>query len=294
MAPRKSASPPSQPAAYLELTKPGIAVFVMITAGVGYYVAARGVVVASDLVNTLIGTLVATGGALALNQFLERGPDAIMLRTRRRPLPSGRVRPNQALAFGSFLNLAGTAYLALAVGWLPATITVTSTVAYALVYTPLKSRSYMATPIGAIPGAAPALIGWSAATGSLSTGAWVLFGIGFLWQLPHVLSLGWMLRDDYARVGFRLIPPSDPEGRRVGRHLVFYSVALIPMSLAPTFLGLTSGVYLAGAAILGVGFLSLGVPCLWSIDDARARRVFLGTLLYHPLLLGMVVLGVRI
>lgn len=266
----------------------------MITAGVGYYLASGGAVVATDLVNTLFGTLIATGGALALNQYLERAPDAIMVRTRSRPLPSGRVRPNQALVFGSLLNLAGTTYLALTVGWLPAAITVTSTVAYAFVYTPLKSRSYLATPIGAIPGAVPALIGWSAATGSLAIGAWVLFGIGFLWQLPHVLSLGWMLRDDYSRVGFRLIPPSDPEGRRVGRHLVFYSVALIPMSLAPTFLGLTSGYYLAGAAVLGVGFLSLGVPCLRSIDDARARRVFLGTLLYHPLLLGMMVLGVHI
>jgi protoheme IX farnesyltransferase len=276
------------------LTKPGIAVFVMITAGVGYYVASRGAVVAADLVNTMLGTLVATGGALTLNQYLERGPDAIMLRTRSRPLPSGRVRPGQALVFGSLLNLVGTTYLALTVGWLPTAITAASTLAYTLVYTPLKSRSYLATPIGAIPGAVPALIGWSAATGSLSSGALVLFAIGFLWQLPHVLSLGWMLRDDYARVGFRLIPPSDPEGRRLGRHLVFYSLALIPMSLAPTFLGLTGELYLVGAAILGVGFLSLGLPCLRNIDDTRARRVFLGTLLYHPLLLGMMVLGVGI
>ncbi len=230
---------------------------------------------------------------MALNQYLEREPDAIMVRTRGRPLPSGRVSPREALVFGLLLNVGGTVYLAVTVGWLPAAITAASMLAYTMVYTPLKSRSYLATPIGAIPGAVPALIGWSAATGTLTRGGWVLFGIGVLWQLPHVLSLGWMLRDDYARVGFRLIPPSDPEGRRVGRHLVFYSVALIPMSAAPTFLGLTSGFYMAGALVLGIGFLSLGVPCLRRMDDARARRVFLGTLLYHPLLLGMMVLGVR-
>ncbi len=279
----------SRAGAYLELTKPGIAIFVMITAGVGYFVASHGSVQPAALVHTLMGTLVATAGALALNQYIERETDAIMLRTRGRPVPSGRVAPLEALSLGMILFLAGTTYLALLVGWLPAALTLSSTVAYTLVYTPLKSRSYLATPAGAIPGATPVLIGWTAAAGGLSAGAWVLFAIGFLWQLPHVLSLGWMLRDDYERVGFLLIPPADPHGWRIGKHLLLYSTALVPVSLTPTLLGLTGGVYFWGALALGVAFIVLCLPAVRRIDDRIARRVFLGTLAYHPLIMGLLV-----
>ena len=284
-----SAGAGSGAAAYLELTKPGIAVFVMLTAGVGYWVGSGGVVVPTDLVNMLLGTLVATGGALALNQYVERDKDAVMLRTRGRPIPSGRVTPVAGLNFGATLFLAGTVYLAASVGPVPAALTVGSTIAYVFVYTPLKTRSYLATPAGAVPGAVPVLIGWSTATGGLSSGAWVLFAIGFLWQLPHVLALGWLLREDYSRAGFFLIPPADPDGWKIGKHLLLYTTALVPVSLAPTLLGLAGGVYFWGALALGLAFVALCLPAARHIDNARARRAFLASLAYHPLWMGLLV-----
>lgn len=282
----------STASAFLELTKPGIAVFVMITAGVGYYLGTRARVDPAALVHTLVGTLVSTGGALALNQYLEREPDGIMLRTRGRPIPSGRVSAGAALTVGAILLFLGIGYLAMTVGPAPAALTVFSAAAYILVYTPLKTRSYLATPAGAIPGAMPALIGWSAATGAVSAEAMTLFGVMFLWQLPHVLSLGWMLRDDYARVGFYLIPPSDGDGWRIGRHLVLYTTMLIPVSLSLTVLGVTGPVYFWGALGLGLGLLALSVQAAIRMDDRRARRVFLATLAYHPLIMGLLVYDV--
>lgn len=282
----------SRPSAFLELTKPGIAVFVMITAGVGYYMGTRGRIMPGALIHTLVGTLLATAGALALNQYLEREPDGIMLRTRGRPIPSGRVRPGEALGLGATLFLVGTIYLAGTVGWAPAALTLLSAFAYTMVYTPLKSRSYLATPAGAIPGAMPVLIGWSAATGSLSQEALALFGVMFLWQLPHVLSLGWMLREDYARVGFYLIPPSDDAGWKIGKHLLLYTTALIPVSLSLTILGLTGRLYFWGALALGLGLMALTLPAARHMSDRTARRVFLATLAYHPLMMGLLVFDV--
>jgi len=275
--------------AYYELTKPGIAVFVMMTAGVAYHVGAGGRVEVAPLFHTLLGTLLATAGALALNQYLERGPDAIMHRTRTRPLPSGRVRPRDALGFGLLLVLGGVAHLWATVGWLPALLTLTSALAYDLAYTPLKSRSYAATFVGALPGAMPALIGWSAATGQISLGALVLFGIAFLWQFPHVLALGWLLKEDYARVGFFLTPPSDPDGRRIGAQMVIFSAALLPLSLYPTPLGLTGPYYFGGALLLGIVILWWSLQARRDMTRARVRRLFFASLAYQPLLLGLMV-----
>ena len=287
--PPRSASS-SQVRAYYELTKPGIAVFVMMTAGVSYYVGAGGTVEAIPLLHTLLGVLLATAGALALNQYLERRADAVMHRTRARPIPSGRLRPRDALVFGLLLLLGGVAHLATTVGWLPALLTLASAVAYDLVYTPLKSRSYAATFVGALPGAMPALIGWSAATGQITLGALTLFGIAFLWQFPHVLALGWLLREDYERVGFFLTPPSDPGGRRLGAQMVIYAAALLPVSLYPTPLGLTGGIYFGGALVLGVVVLWWSFQARREMTRVRVRRLFLGSLLYQPLLLGLMVL----
>jgi protoheme IX farnesyltransferase len=278
--------------AFLELTKPGIAVFVMITSGVGYFMAVRGRIVPLDLVHTLLGTLLATAGALALNQFIEREPDGIMLRTRSRPIPSGRVTAGEARALGLVLFAGGVTYLAATVGWAPAGLTVLSAVAYTMVYTPLKSRSYLATPAGAIPGAMPVLIGWTAGTGTVSGPGLALFGIMFLWQLPHVLSLGWLLREDYARVGFYLIPPSDEEGWKIGKHLLLYASALVPVSLSPTVLGMTGEIYFWGVLVLSLAMVGLCLPAARKMNDRTARRVFLGTLAYHPLLMALLVLDV--
>lgn len=262
----------------------------MMTAGVSYFVAAGGGVRFIPVLHVLLGTLAATAGALALNQYLERDVDGRMSRTRNRPLPSGRLAPRSALVFGIALVVGGSAYLWGTVGWLPATLTLFSAVAYNFVYTPLKPRSYMATLTGAIPGAMPALIGWSAATGTVSLGGLVLFAIAFLWQLPHVLALAWMLRDDYRRAGFLMTPPVDPEGRVIARQMNLYTCALIPVSLMPTLLTLTGWLYFAGALFLGVVLLYWTIRAGLAMKQNLVRRVFLGSLAYQPLLLGLMLI----
>jgi protoheme IX farnesyltransferase len=276
---------PSRVRAYYELTKPGITGYVMITAGVSAYVAAGGRIGFLTAVHTMLGIGLATAGALSLNQYIERDADAIMQRTRSRPLPTERLSPNEALAFGTGLLIGGVAYLAVALGALPALLSAASAIVYHAVYTPLKRRSYVATLAGAVPGALPMLIGWTAATGSIDPRGLVLFGIGYLWQLPHVLGLAWMLRDDYARVGFRLIPEGG--ARTIGAQMVAATALLVPISWLPTVLGLTGYVYLALATALGLWFLSAAVRAARSLTQATARRVFLVSLLYHPLLLGV-------
>jgi protoheme IX farnesyltransferase len=208
-----------------------------------------------------------------------------MRRTRNRPIPSGRIGPGPALAFGLALLAVGIVWLFATVGMAPAGFTALSAAAYILLYTPLKRKSYLATLVGAVPGAIPGLIGWSAATGGIEPGAWVLFGIYFLWQLPHVLALAWLLKEDYERVGFFLAPPTDPQGNRIGRHMVYHSISLLLLSLVPSILGLTGLVYLVGAVLLSGGMLASAVVAAREMTAIRARRVFRASLLYQPLLL---------
>jgi protoheme IX farnesyltransferase len=262
----------------------------MMTAGVACYVGSRGNVGFPIVLHTLLGTVLATAGALALNQYIERRVDAVMERTRSRPLPSGRLAPRQALLFGLLLVLAGVGYLWATVGTLPAVLTLFSAAAYDLVYTPLKSRSYVATFAGSVPGAMPALIGWSAATGEISTAAVSLFAIAFLWQLPHVLALAWILRHDYARAGFHMGPAADPEGRSLGIQMVIYTGALVPVSLLPTLLGVTGWIYFMGAFVLGIAFFSSTLVASREMGSREVKRVFLGSLAYQPLLLGLMLL----
>jgi protoheme IX farnesyltransferase len=268
-----------------ELTKPGIAGFVMITAGVSAHVAAGGHPELWPMVHTLLGTGLATGGALALNQYIERDFDARMRRTRDRPIPSGRITPRRALIFGLTLLVIGVVWLALTVGWLPAAFTVLSALAYLFAYTPLKRRTYLATIVGAVPGALPALIGWTAAGADPGLGAWLLFGIFFLWQLPHVLALAWLLQDDYKAVGFFLMPPSDPDGQRIGRHMAYHSLSLLALSIVPSILGLTGWIYGAGATLLGLGMLATSMGAAKDMSFPRVKRVFFASLLYQPLIL---------
>lgn len=286
-------SPPGGPAApgrlasFYELTKPGIAVYVALTAGVCYYVGAAGAADWVVALHTLLGTVVGTAGALALNQYMEREVDARMYRTRTRPLPSGRLEPREALVFGTGLLAVGVAYLAVLVGLLPAVLTAASAAAYLWLYTPLKSRSYLATLVGAIPGAFPALIGWTAATGRISLGGMILFGIAFLWQLPHVLGLAWLLKEDYERAGFFMTPPSDASGGRIGKHMVYHSISLLLLSVMPTLVGLTGWIYLLGAIVLGLVMLWVTGSAAADMTRRRARRVFLYSLLYQPALLAL-------
>ncbi len=277
--------------AYYELTKPGIATYVMITAGVSAWVASRGHMAPVSLLHTVLGTGMASGGALALNQYVERDEDAHMKRTRGRPIPSGRLDPGSAGVFGALLLACGLTWLLFLVGWLPAALAATSALIYHAVYTPLKSRSYLATLAGGIPGALPTLIGWTAARGSVELGGFALFSIAYLWQLPHVLGLSWMLREDYARVGFKLSPPHDDSGRIIGLHMVLATSALLPVSLTPALLGYTGAWYFVGALILSGIFAGVSVSAARRLTDAAARGVFFGSLLYHPMLLGLMILN---
>lgn len=285
--PRPAAPAPTKARAFYELTKPGIAGYVMVTAGVSAYVASRGAIPLLPALHTMFGTGLATAGALALNQYVEREVDARMVRTRYRPLPAGRIDPTTAFIYGASLLVAGVMYLAVTVGALPAMLTIFSAASYHGVYVPLKSRSPVATLAGGVPGAMPTLIGWSAATGTLDTGGLALFAIAYAWQLPHVLGLAWMLREDYERVGFKLIPPSDAAGKIIGRHMVAWLLVLVPLSAVPWWLGYTGTLYLVGALAASLAFVALGVGAARDLTDRAARKVFFGSLLYHPVLLGL-------
>jgi protoheme IX farnesyltransferase len=288
--PRADAPSSSRARAYYELTKPGIAGYVMITAGVSAFVASRGQLTLGLAVNTMVGTGLATAGALALNQYVEREYDAIMIRTRNRPVPSKRLSPAEALTFGSLLLASGILYLAVLVGALPAVLAALSSAAYHLVYAPLKTRSSMATLAGGVPGALPTLIGWTAATGTLDLAGLGLFAIAYAWQLPHVLGLAWMLREDYARVGFRLIPPHDEAGRIIGAHIVAWLIVLVPLSGVPSYLGYTGWVYMGGALVASLSFLVVGIGAARELTDQAARKVFFGSLIFHPALLVLMLL----
>lgn len=284
--------PPRHP--LYELTKPGITGFVMVTAGASAHVASGGAPGLWTMVHTVVGTGLATGGALALNQVIERDLDSRMQRTRNRPIPSGRISTRAATLFGGALLAIGIVWLAATVGVLPAGFTALSAVSYLLVYTPLKRTSYLATIAGAVPGALPALIGWTAAGGDpTAIGGWVLFGIFFLWQLPHVLALAWLLQDDYRTVGFFLMPPSDVEGRKIGRHMVFHSLSLVLLGFAPTLLGLTGWVYGVGATLVNLGMLSVCIAAARDMSFPRVKRVFFASLLYQPIILALLLVDTR-
>ncbi len=278
--------------ACLELVKPGITFFVAVTSACGHLVAQLadgGTIHPVPLLHLTLGVTLATAGALALNQYLERGPDALMHRTRPRPIPSGRIAPATAATLGCALLAAGIGHLGFRIGPLPALLTAISAILYNAVYTPLKLRSPLATPVGAIPGALPALIGWSAHGGGIDGRGLALFGILFLWQLIHVLALGWNLRDDYRRAGFQLIPPGS--ARLISGLMVGHAAALLALSVVPALLGITGPLYLAGALALGAAMVALALAFFLNPTRQRCNRVFLGSLFYHPLLLGLMVGG---
>jgi protoheme IX farnesyltransferase len=223
-------------------------------------------------------------GASAFNQLLEIEPDGLMRRTRARPLPSGRLEPKRARAFALALSIAGLVQLGVAVNLLAAAVALATLLTYTVFYTPLKKRTSLATVIGGVPGALPAMIGWAAVRNTLSIEAWILFGIVFLWQMPHFLAIAWMYREDYKRAGFPLLPIVEPDGASTGRQAVVYAAALLPVSLAPTAAGMTGNLYLAGAAAMGLGFLALAARFAWRRTTGDARRLFFGSILYLPLL----------
>jgi len=275
--------------AYLELTKPRLTGLAVLSAGAGYALGSMGACDWPRLGATLLGAALVGGGGNALNEWLEREQDALMRRTRRRPLPSGRVAPRPALWFGTVTSLAGVVVLS-RVNPLAAGLGVLTLISYVGIYTPLKRITPLCTLVGAVPGAMPPLIGWAAAVGALSVEAWILCAVLFLWQLPHFLAIAWMYRDDYAAAGFRMLPVIDAEGSRTGRQMVLYALALLPASLLPTLVGLSGPVYFCAALAVGAWFVALALLAAWSKSLASARRLFLGSIGYLPLMLLLMVL----
>jgi protoheme IX farnesyltransferase len=276
---------------FLALTKPRMVLMILVTTCVGYYLGSSGTIETLRLIHTLLGTALAAAGTLALNQFLERDVDTKMERTRLRPLPEGRLQPGEALAFGTTSTVAGLLYLALGVGALSALVTAITVVSYLFVYTPLKRRTALCSVLGAIPGALPPITGWVAARGDFGPGAWVLFAILFLWQLPHSLAIGWLYRADYARAGIRLLPVIEPDGCSTGRQIVSNCLALLAVGLLPTLIGLTGSIYFLGALVLGAGLLVCGIALAVSQSAADARRLVFASLVYLPALLVLMALN---
>ena len=277
-------------AAYLELTKPRITLLVTLTALVGFVMASPGPVQVSSLAAALLGTAVVAAGSSALNMLLERETDARMTRTQGRPLPSGRLRPADALAFGLTLSALGLAELAWLSGPLPTAVAATTWASYLFLYTPLKRITSLSTLVGAVPGALPPVIGWTAARGSLDPGAFVLFAILFLWQIPHFLAIAWIYREDYKRGGLPMLPVLDPEGRLTGRQAVANSLALLLVSLTPTAAGMTGQLYLGGALLLGLAFTAVALRAAVVRTIASARWLFLTSVLYLTALCSLLLL----
>jgi protoheme IX farnesyltransferase len=276
------------------MAKPRLNFLVLVTTAVGFYMGARGTLGAHwvAFVHTMLGTALTAAGASVLNQYVERAHDHKMRRTANRALPSGRVRPVEALTFGVLLTAGGVLYLALAVSPLVAALGALTHGSYVFVYTPMKRWTTLCTVVGAIPGAIPPMMGWAAASGEVTPPAWALFGILFFWQLPHFLAIAILYRDDYAAGGFKMLPVVDREMTFTGQQIVLWGLALIPVSLTPVMMGIAGVGYFAAAVLLGLGFWAAGVRCAWT-RGARpdARRLFLASIIYLPLLVAAMVAG---
>ena len=276
---------------FLDLTKPRITLMVLVTTTLGFLAAGgRSQGTLLDLGALLLGVGLLSAGSSALNHLLERDTDALMRRTADRPLPSGRLSPESAMLFGAILTLVGLMLLAAQTNLVTALIGAAAVAIYVFVYTPLKRVSSLATIVGAVPGALPPVMGWTAAGGGLDAGAWVLFGILFFWQLPHFLAIAWLYREDYARAGFPMLPVVDTDGRATARQAVLYGAALLPVSLLPTVAGLTGAPYFFGALALGAAFLGSCVAFSLSATPRSARRLLMMSLLYLPAVLAAMVI----
>ncbi len=280
----------SSAAAFSELLKPRLTLLVLLTTLVGFYIGWRGPMNYSLMLQTILGTALVAGGAAALNQLLEREHDAKMRRTAGRPLPSGRLQPNTVLIYGAFCSAVGLVWLALAVNLLTSLLGAVTLVCYLFIYTPLKRVTWLNTAIGAVPGALPPLMGWTAARNDLSAEGWVLFAILCFWQLPHFLAIAWIYRDEYAKAGFVMLPVVDTEGFRTGRQAVSHTLGLLPISLCPFLFHLTGPVYVVGALGLGLVYLWCAVQFSRKLTLPSARRLFYASIIYLPLLLILMVL----
>jgi heme o synthase len=275
---------------YIALTKPRITWLILVSTGIGYYFGAKFGWSWSSLFHTIMGTCLIASGTAALNQWSERHADAKMRRTQMRPLPSGRLSPGKALIFAIFLSIAGFVELAWGANLLAGLLGLFTLLTYLFVYTPLKSRSPHSTTVGAIPGAMPPLIGFAGAAATLTAEAWILGAILFLWQFPHFYAIAWMYREDYERAGIRMLPVVEPDGESTARRMVFFSLALIPVSLLPKFWSMAGNIYLVGAVLMGAMFVYYSWRVLNDRTRLRARGVLLASVIYLPILYGLMVL----
>jgi protoheme IX farnesyltransferase len=278
---------------YLALTKPRLNFLVVATSAAGYYLGGAAGADLVSMVEAVAGTALVAGGAAVLNQLYERDTDALMRRTRLRPLPAGRVAPADARIFGFALSAAGLVLLAARANWLSAALALATLVTYLVIYTPMKRRTPLSTIVGAVPGALPALIGWTASHGSVDRGGAALFAIVFCWQLPHFMAIAWLYREDYARAGFPMLPVIDPDGKRAGKQAVYWGFLLVLASLEPTWSGIAGNVYFIVALVLGIALFWLAVRFAWSRNEATARALFYGSITYLPLLWIAMILNKR-
>ena len=269
---------------YLALTKPRLNFLVVATSAAGYYLGSAGAIDRVAMAEAVAGTALVAAGAAALNQLYERDTDALMRRTRMRPLPAGRLSPGDARIFGWSLSAAGLALLAARANWLSAGLALATLISYIAIYTPMKRRTPFSTIVGALPGALPALIGWAASHGSIDRSGAALFAIVFCWQLPHFMAIAWLYRDDYAKAGFPMLQVIDPDGRRAGKQALYWAFLLVLASVVPGVSGLAGRVYLAVALVLGAGMFALSVRFAADRNEATARALFYGSITYLPLL----------
>ncbi len=273
-----------------ELVKIRLTFLVLLTTLVGYYLGTTGKINIFLLFHALFGTCLLASGASVLNQLLEKDLDARMPRTQSRPLPTGQISPRSALILGISISCLGILWLALFANLLTAGLGLITLVSYLFIYTPLKKITHLNTVIGAIPGALPPLMGWTAATGSVDIHGWSLFMILFFWQLPHFMAIAWLYREDYGKAGFVMLPNVDPNGQRTGRSAVVYAMGLLPISLFPSLLGLTGIIYFLGALCLGLLFIKYAIQFKMELNSIRAKKLFWASILYLPLLLILMVL----
>jgi heme o synthase len=278
---------------YIELTKPRIALMLVLSAAAGFYVGHKGPIDLILFANSMIGIGLLALGVATLNQWVERRTDSLMARTASRPLPTGRVSSYEALVFGVLLCVAAQAYFYFLVNSLTAILGLVVIVGYVLLYTPLKRITTLSTAIGAVPGAMPPLMGWTAAANEISLGAWALFGILFLWQFPHFLAIAWMYKEEYANAGIKMLPAVEPDGRITARQIVLFAIMLLPLSLAPFFLGYAGVFFLVGAALIGSVFLLQSIVTAWVRTVEQARRLLLASVLYLPIFYILLVLDTR-
>ena len=275
---------------YIELMKPNILIMVLITTILGYFLGADGKILWNNLTWMLIGTTFSAGGAGVLNQYLERDQDKIMNRTCNRPIPSGKISPQNALIFGIITVIVGTIVLVVKINFLTGILSILTAFMYVLIYTPMKRVTWLNTSLGSIPGALPPIGGWAAATNSIDSGAWILFAILYLWQHPHFFAIAWMCKDDYEKAGFKMLPVIEPDGNRTIRQILWHLSLLFPISLLPVLIGMNGNIYLYGVLIITLYYFISAFPMLYKKSYKNASRILKASVLYLPALMIIIII----